>query len=58
MLYRPVLQSSHSRHGKPTSRATLSPTFRFVTCEPIAVMTPEDSWPRMRGSWTIISPFR
>jgi hypothetical protein len=58
ILYLPSLHKSHARHGKPTSRATRSPTLRLVTCEPTAVTTPDDSWPSVKGSWTIISPLR
>lgn len=64
-------QRTHSPHGTPTSRATRSPTSKTVEWRAsessvgglgrggqIAVTTPQDSWPRMRGDLGTIDPFR
>ena len=58
MLYLPPSQNSHFSHGKPTSSATRSPAANPRTSEPTASTTPADSWPRVRGSRTSMSPLR
>lgn len=57
MLYREEAQKSHDEHGMPTSRATRSPGRSLEEGGEETTM-PDDSWPRVKGSRTRMSPLR
>lgn len=58
-LYRPFLQYLQVLQYTPTSRATLSPTWRVHPAGKVSgreVMIPEASWPRTIGAWILNIP--